>query len=177
MKNSALNRLTLHHFPSSSETEICFSCGACTPIAPGSATHRYMRSSPGCWAAYGELLAREYGDPAFMRFHPLTVDAYALQHPGGDDPQSISSVHVHLASLVAYFDRGAPLHSLSDIRKDVVKRKASFERLVPPPSLGNVVVSDVLPAVDAAEHGVLVERWARSVYRAWSAHHKEVVSS
>jgi len=50
--------------------------------------HAYMLSSPGCWAAYGELLAREYSDSAYRRLHRLSVDAYALQHPGIDTPQS-----------------------------------------------------------------------------------------
>ena len=58
-----------------------------------------MESSPSCWAAYGEVLAREYNDPAFMAAHRLTVDAYAVQHPGRPSPQSIQSVALHLISL------------------------------------------------------------------------------
>lgn len=37
-------------------------------------THEYMLSSPGCWAAYGEVLAREYSDNRLARLHRLTVD-------------------------------------------------------------------------------------------------------
>ena len=63
-------------------TETCASCGADTPTAPGGITHRYLASSAGCWARYGEVLAHEYEHPALMHINPLTVDAYAVQHPG-----------------------------------------------------------------------------------------------
>ncbi len=63
------------------EREPCFSCGALVPATDGT-THDHMLSSPGCWAIYGEVLAREYERPAYMADHRLTVDAYAVQHPG-----------------------------------------------------------------------------------------------
>jgi hypothetical protein len=37
-----------------------------------------------------------------------------------------------------------------------------------------VTVLDVLAARDLAEHVARVERWARSVWDAWSAHHDTV---
>ena len=43
-----------------------------------------MTSSPECWAAFGALLAVQYSEPARMAYHQLLVDAYAVQHPGGD---------------------------------------------------------------------------------------------
>ena len=69
----------------------CLSCGGVFPDIDGP-VHRYMKSSPGCWAVYGEVLAREYEDPYFFEVHRLTVDAYAVQHPGSTDRQSIQSV-------------------------------------------------------------------------------------
>jgi hypothetical protein len=60
-----------------------------------------MLGSPGCWAAYGRVLEREYSDPVlFGAAHRLTVDAYALQHPG--DPRerrAVQSFWLHGASL------------------------------------------------------------------------------
>jgi hypothetical protein len=41
---------------------------------------------------YGEMLAREYGDPAYFRVHQLTVDTYAVQHPGPRERRAIQSV-------------------------------------------------------------------------------------
>ena len=40
------------------EIERCLGCGAELPVFAGP-VHRYMESSPGCWAAYGEVLARD----------------------------------------------------------------------------------------------------------------------
>lgn len=34
-------------------------------------THPYMESSPGCWAAFGDVLAREYSDPVYFEVHRL----------------------------------------------------------------------------------------------------------
>ncbi len=37
----------------------CFSCGALVPDIDGP-VHRIVDSSAGCWAIFGEVLAREY---------------------------------------------------------------------------------------------------------------------
>ena len=80
--------------------ERCFACGGGFAPADGGA-HPYMRSSPGCWAAYGALLAREHQDQAlFGAAHRLTVDADALQRPGDTaDLGARQSVWVHYAAL------------------------------------------------------------------------------
>jgi hypothetical protein len=59
----------------------CIGCHALFPDVDGP-VHRYMESSPGCWASYGEVLVREYTEPSYFGVHRLTVDAYAVQHPG-----------------------------------------------------------------------------------------------
>ena len=76
----------------------CPGCGALFEERAGP-THRYMESSPACWAAYGEVLAREYSDQAFYAVHRMSVDTYAVQHPGQPSPQTIQSVAVHLIRL------------------------------------------------------------------------------
>ena len=63
-------------------------------------THNYMLSSPACFAAYTEVLAFEYSDPLLMRTHRLTIDAFAIQHPGDAiSRQAIPSVGLDLARL------------------------------------------------------------------------------
>ena len=86
--------------------ERCFGCGGLFPAADGP-THAYMLSSAGCWAAYGKVLVREYADPLlFAASHRLTVDAYAVQHPGNaDDRRAVQSVWLHFAALDAIFQR------------------------------------------------------------------------
>ncbi len=91
-------------------------CGARVPDIAGP-VHRYMESLPGCWAAYGEIIAREYGDIAFATAHSLTVDSYAIQHPGQPSPQSVQSVGLHLAF---------PLASSTRISAAFVWRPAHF---------------------------------------------------
>ncbi len=75
-----------------------FSCGALVRDVDG-LVHCYLESSPGYWAAFGEVLAHEFADVTYMRNHRLTVDAYTVQHAGGPSPQSIQSVAVHLIGL------------------------------------------------------------------------------
>ena len=83
----------------------CAGCGAIVPNTDGP-THRYIGASPGCWQRYGQLLAREYGEYAYPDEHRLTVDAYAVQHPGVPGKQSSQSVAVHLMSLCLVLERG-----------------------------------------------------------------------
>ena len=83
----------------------CFGCGGLVPQMDGP-THRYMLSSPGCWHVYGQVLVRDYTDPALRDVHRLTVDSYAVQHPGQPTPQAIQSVCVHLMSLCLIVERG-----------------------------------------------------------------------
>lgn len=83
----------------------CPGCGGLFAEVQGP-THRYMESSPGCWAAYGEAMARMYSDPAFFEYYRLAVDAYAVQHPGQPSRQSIHSVGVHLIRLHLLLDCG-----------------------------------------------------------------------
>src|SRR3954470_16111070 len=87
------------------ELEPCPGCGRLYPGSDG-ATHAYIGASAGCWARYGELLALEYGDARLMRWHRLTVDSYAAQHPGVPARRSAQSVHVHLAGLYLTLERG-----------------------------------------------------------------------
>ena len=68
----------------------CPQCGVDLPDEDGP-THRYLGASPACWAAYCQALEREYADPAFFKNHRMTVDAYALQHPGDT---SLSLIHI-----------------------------------------------------------------------------------
>src|SRR3954463_4903355 len=87
------------------ELEPCPGCGRLYPGSDGP-THAYIGASPGCWARYGELLALEYGDARLMRWHRLTADAYAAQHPGWPERRSAQSVHVPLAGLYLTLERG-----------------------------------------------------------------------
>ena len=156
------------------EERPCDGCGALFPDTGGPA-HRYFGASPGCWAVYGDVLAREYGDYSrYAPVHRLTVDAYAAQHPGVPSAQSIRSVAVHLIRLHLQLECGLPHEKANDAMLRISARSGNFPRLDPPPSPGPVTVLDVRDAKDPPEHVARVRDWARSVWEAWSAHHDTV---
>jgi hypothetical protein len=133
-------------------------------------THRYMASSPGCWAAFGEVLAREYADPALFDIHRLSVDAYAVQHPGTPSRQSIQSVGLHLCRLILQLERGLAPQRANAAMLALGRGKQRFTWLEPPPDRGAVSVADVRAAQGAAAHADAVQRWARAALAAWSGH-------
>lgn len=148
----------------------CIGCGGLFPDIE-CPTHRYMESSPGCWAAYGEVLAREYSDPQYFEIHRLTVDTFAVQHPGQPSPQSIKSVAYHLVRLCLILERGLEMEHANDAMLAITKTKENFTWLTPPASMGSVTVADVFGAANADEHKRLVRSWAASAWEAWSPHH------
>jgi hypothetical protein len=143
------------------------------PVVEGP-VHRYVESSAGCWALYGEVLAREYSDAAYFGVHRLTVDAYAVQHPGQPSPQSVQSVAIHLISLCLSFEHGLPAGEASAAMQQAAKTKAAFRWLAPPGERGRITVIDVHRAGSAAEHAEIVQAWAKSVWSAWSEHHATI---
>ena len=155
----------------------CVGCGAVVPDSEGP-THRYIGASAGCWAAYGELSAREASDFRYMRHHQLTVDAYCAQHPGEPSPQSVRSVAVHLVALHIQLERQSTVEALYAARQGVATRgkegKLDLGWLEPPASLGEFTVLSALEADDPDEYGEVARRWAESVWGAWSAHHETV---
>lgn len=154
-------------------TTNCMGCGGSFADSAGP-THRYLESSPGCWAAYGEVLVREYSDPVYYRIHRLTVDAYAVQHPGRPSPQCIQSVAVHLISLCLVLERGVAMTRATAAIQAAVEHKERYIWLAPPPSLGSMTVADVQRAKNAEEHERLVRAWAESAWTAWSPHHATI---
>ena len=151
----------------------CFGCGGSFSAIEGP-THRYMTSTPGCWQAYGEVLAREYSDPAYGRLHRLTVDSYAVQHPGQQSPQTIQSVAGHLIGLCQVLERGKSHAEAVKAIDLVTKRKGHYVWLDPPPSMGAITVADVRTAQSAEAHLAMVQRWAESAWEAWGRHHDQI---
>jgi hypothetical protein len=154
----------------------CIGCGADVPDESGP-VHRYLTAAPGCWRIYGEVLAREYGDPAYARAHRLGVDAYAVQHPGTESPQTIASAGVHLARLCLILERDLALADADTAMADFAARsKRALHWLEPPQCKGSVTVVGVWRATDPRLHYDTVREWATSAWAAWSAHHPQVRS-
>ena len=135
-----------------------------------------MDSSPGCWATYGEILARAYGDASYGDVHRLAVDAYAVQHPGSTSRQSIQSVGVHLLRLCLFLESDLAPANANAAMLEAGKHKHSFTWLEPPSSLGTITAADVAKTTSVDEHKAVVRAWAESTWNAWSMHHDTVRS-
>lgn len=152
----------------------CPGCGLVLPVREGP-THAYLGASPACWALHGDVLAREYSDPDYSRVHQLTVDTYAVQHPGVPERRSTQSVAVHLMTLCLVLEDGLDPREGPKLHKRFVERPL-FHWLEPPQPNGTLTVADVREATTAAEHERKVNDWARDVWAAWEPHHVTVRS-
>lgn len=142
--------------------QACPGCHGKYPTGNGP-THDYMLSSPGCWSAYGALLEREYADPTlFARCHRLTVDAYALQHPGRiDERRAVRSVWLHFLSLHVIFARGASHQVANRLLRDTTARALPERPAAPDFAM-------TLADFTFADHAADVEGWSRSSYSSWA---------
>ncbi len=148
----------------------CIGCGAVLDHIDGP-THRYMASSPACFAQFNTVLACEYSDPALQATHRLTVDTYAVQHPGsGRLRQEIQSVGLHLARLMLQLENPRPPRETNDVMLGLSRSKASLIRLAPPKRF-TMTIADVSAVAGQPEHASRVKDWARSTWADWSEHH------
>jgi len=159
--------------PSSEVNERCHSCGGEFEAEPGGVTHAYMLSTPGCWAGFGRVLAREYSDPAlFVASHRLSVDAYALQHPGHrEEARAVQSVWLHATSLWLVMREGAEHAFATAALKALAGRT--------PLSLPEVATSFAMTHADLLSHPIsaheaLTREWASAALDGWSDVHGDI---
>ena len=150
-------------------TESCPGCGAVFDAREGP-THRYMVSSPACWHHYGELLAAEYSDGTLMPTHRLSVDTYAVQHPGDGSRQAIQSVGLHLARLALQLEAPMPPKETNDVMLRFGPRKSTL-RLLQRPGAFTMTIADVTPFINTNRHAETVRQWAASAWNDWRDHH------
>lgn len=139
---------------------VCPGCGLETAAGAGP-THAYIGASPGCWARYGELLAGGWGGE-------LAVDTYAVQHPGVEERRAVQSVAVHLVSLCAVLERGAPEQHSPALLRRAVRSRLAFTWLALPQPVGTVTVDDVVG------RRAPPRAWAEDVWAAWAPFHDVV---
>ena len=151
----------------------CFSCGALAPDIEGP-SHKYMLSSPGCWALYGEILARDYSEFKYPPVHRLVVDAYAVQHPGKPMRQAIQSVVVHLIGLCLSIEKGMEAKQVTQAIGRATQFSEKFVWLDPPGNMGSITVADAVKTKTLEEYDRQGRAWARSVWEAWAVHHAQI---
>lgn len=148
----------------------CPGCGVILPDSGGAPGH--PGSSSGCWAAYGDLLAREYADWGSPRIQRLTVDTYGAQHPGEPTRESGQALGGHLVGLHLALERGIEPGRVGRELGRVVADPSAFHWIEPPQPGGQLTIVDVMGSRTLREHVARVERWARSVWEAWADHHE-----
>ena len=137
----------------------CDECGA--PVA----------GVEGCRALFDELLAREFGDYRFARFHRLTVDTYALQHPE-QFMRSGKSFAAHLTGVCAAMETDeAPAINQAVQQWLNGPRKIDRPADIPAGERGSLTVCFVHDTIEADEYLRRIQQWARSAWAAWASHH------
>jgi hypothetical protein len=134
--------------------------------------HPYIGASPGCWAAFNDLMISDLGGEASGQ---VVGDTYAVQHPGVPQRRAIQSVCVHLITLCATLERGWPSERAVHLRRAALARPpAQWRWLDLALPLGRVTVADVLAAPTPEDRGRLVRHWADDVWLAYSPVQGEV---
>jgi len=158
--------------------ETCVGCGAVLPALDGP-IHRYMTSSPACWAVLNAL--NDSKRPlAVAKFNHLIVDAYAAQHPGSPSNQAISSVSIHLMVLYAVLVRRYPPAQASALRHrparhTKIHKHARFHWLTPPSFASSLTVADVNQGKTPEERSEVAEAWIKDVWKSWAMLHSAQV--
>jgi len=120
---------------------------------------------------YNEVLGRQMTDVSYGRARLLSVNAYAVQHPGHRGRRTAQSVAVHLAGLCLALERDADDPTITRRMSGLADARSEHPWLEPPASLGELTILDVARARDADEHAEVVRRWARRSWGAWGEHH------
>jgi hypothetical protein len=133
----------------------CFSCKALVPDIQGP-VHNYMDSAPGCWKYYVDILAKEYSPDFYNQdIHRITVDTFAVQHPGKKERKSIQSVNGHLISLYCLYEKKLSGKKATEVLARVVENESIVDKFVwlePPEFGGSKNVTDILKATNKEEH-------------------------
>jgi hypothetical protein len=138
--------------------------------------HKYIGAAQGCWNLYCEVLAKEYGEYNYPQpTHRLTVDTYAVQHPGEPTGQAIQSVNLHLISLYFVLKKNMCGKEVTKKIGEALEKNPCFEWLEPPVPNGKITVIDVLKAKNKNEHEKIVRQWAEDVFNCWYLKHKQSI--
>jgi hypothetical protein len=169
----------------------CPGCGALFPEHDGP-THRYLGASAGCWALFSWLAASgqtevnalvaqsripdarvpvpAHGDASMIE--SLWGDAYGVQHHGGDSPQAIQSVAVHLLDLHGIISGKTTRPGWAIER--ALRVRGVFQKL-DPPTLGSALTLRHLFPGGGVGIPVTRSQYVVSVYEAWMALHRSIV--
>ena len=165
----------------------CHGCKAVFSEPVTSPPHRYGVMSKECWHAFNELLAYE-ANLGYPEERHLTVNAYLVQHPqniplqtklGIDESAinaSIKSVGRHLIGLYCSLEQKIALKDISRIMSEVIRQKKTNRELTPPKQLGTITIADFSQEFTQEEYQTFANKWAQSMWHAWSSEHDTIRS-
>ena len=152
------------------ESSKCSGCSVVLPDLDGP-THPYMTSSAACFSVFTRILEAEYSDPKLQPTHRLTVDTYAVQHPGTDKTRrQIQSVGLHLARLCVQSKNLLPPRQTNDVMLRLGQYKSTLKHLSAP-SRFSMTVADIEPYIGGSRHASKVKEWAMRTWEDWADHH------
>ncbi|MBI2690596.1 MAG: hypothetical protein HYX29_01435 [Solirubrobacterales bacterium] len=151
----------------------CPGCGLELEVVDGP-THDYIGASPACWALYGQVLARDYGEYGMPDEHKFVVDAYAIQHPGENEPRARQSVGVHLIRLCLMLEREKPQRYATALMTRATHGGLHVPWFDPVTPLGTITAADVLAAEGKEAHIAMSRKWAEDQWAAWAGQHEIV---
>ena len=167
------NKLTVSNMKT--ETTRCYGCGALVDDIEGR-PHSYLGTAQGCWDLFGQILVKEYGEYNYPETtHRLSVDTYAIQHPGQASRQSKQSVNVHLIGLHFILLMQLRGNRATEKIGALLAKAPKFEWLEPPVPNGQKTVLHVLTATNREEHELKVRQWATDVYTCWYTKHSHKI--
>jgi len=169
----------------------CPGCGALFPEHDGP-THRYIGASAGCWALFSRAVANGGADvnelveqsgvpdsrvslPAHNDaplIESLWGDAYGVQHHGGNSPQAVQSVAVHLLDLYGIISGKTTRPGWAIER--ALRVRGVFQKLSPP-ALGSALTFRHLFPGGGVGTPVTRSQYVVSVYEAWMALHRSIL--
>lgn len=151
----------------------CYGCGALVPSVDGP-LHRYIGAAAGCWAAYGEVLARRYSGRGASDPDALLVNAYAVQHPGRPSAPAIQSVVAHLIGLYLTLEGRAGKRAMTDILAAAADGSARYHWLSPPTIPYATTIRDVRDAPDPLSEQAVTHRMATETWAAWAEYQPQI---
>lgn len=128
-----------------------------------------FKSNQKCKEIFDIIIAREFSDFRYAKFHRLTVDAYSLQHP---DPYMISakSFAAHLTGMCCAIEYDND-RNLLRILQQWLNGKKQIEKPKLLDNVGSQTISRVVSAGDGTEHAKLIKEWAENVWDAYALYH------
>ena len=176
--------------------DACEGCGALFPPYVGP-THRYLGASPACWALFNSMAAlrdsvatdllsesrvpeKSVALPQLRSLLPdpqpsldaLFGDAYGVQHHGGESPQAIQSVAVHLLNVHGMISGKTTRPGWAITR--ALRKKGVFHKLTPPALGGALTIRHLFPGGGVVAPATRAQ-YVLSVYGAWMSVHAATV--